>query len=111
MGYRVQPRRLQLSVLEVARLRVRREADEKFEEAFAEAHSLLQAAVGHLWSELAREVEGGDYLLLVRWRAIEDHVQGFVNSEDFTRFRDLLWPHFAEDPTVAHFQEPAGATA
>ncbi|MBX3196257.1 MAG: antibiotic biosynthesis monooxygenase [Microbacteriaceae bacterium] len=98
-------------MLEVARLRVRREAEGEFEAAFAEAHSLLQAADGHLWSELAREVEGGDYLLLVRWRAIEDHVQGFVTSDDFTRFRELLWPHFVEDPTVDHFQEPAGATA
>jgi heme-degrading monooxygenase HmoA len=93
-----------VSVIEVARLHVADGQGDAFEQAFARAHPYLAAASGHRHSELVRATEAADvYLLLVHWRAIEDHVTQFVGSEDFQAFRSLLWPYFSLEPQVEHF--------
>jgi heme-degrading monooxygenase HmoA len=94
-----------MSVLEVARLSVRSGDEAEFERAFAIAQPLIQNAEGHLGSDLTRSVATGRYVLLVHWNTLEDHVETFVSSPAFNEFHDLLWAHFAEEPTVDHFDE------
>lgn len=93
-----------MSVLEVAQLHITDGEAGAFEEAFVQAHQYLKAASGHLHSELLRATEPSvGYLLLVRWRSIEEHVTGFVGSEEFQAFHDLIWPFFSVEPDVEHF--------
>ena len=56
-----------------------------------------------LWRirHLQRGVEQpSTYLLLVEWNSVEDHVQGFRESELFVRWRELIGSYFAAPPEV-----------
>ena len=44
-----------------------------------------------------------EYLLLIGWETLEDHMTGFRESEAFTRWRALIGPYFASPPVVVHF--------
>ena len=98
-------------ILEVAVLSVRRGQGSEFEEAFHQAQSIIAAAPGYLSSELHRclEVENR-YLLLVRWRALEDHTEGFRKSAEYAEWKRLLHHFYDPFPTVAHYAEIAPQT-
>ena len=54
------------------------------------------------------------YLLLIEWDSVEAHTVGFRESENYTRWRELISPFFDGAPRVEHFTEinitnPAGA--
>jgi heme-degrading monooxygenase HmoA len=91
-------------VLEVAVLDVRlgREAD--FESAFEEARPIISGMAGFISLELQRCVEKPNcYLLLVRWRSLEDHTVGFRQSADYIRWKILLHHFYDPFPTVEHY--------
>jgi heme-degrading monooxygenase HmoA len=44
------------------------------------------------------------YLLQIRWRSLEDHMEGFRKSPEFARWRDIVGPFFARPPQVEHFE-------
>jgi heme-degrading monooxygenase HmoA len=70
-------------ILEVASLSIRPGQSPAFEAAFAEAQSIIRSMPGYLDHDLRRCVEVGDkYLLLVRWRTLRDHEQGFRKSPE-----------------------------
>jgi heme-degrading monooxygenase HmoA len=90
-------------ILETAIFRIPDGAQARFEVAFQQAQQLLMAADGYLGHQLHRTVERADqYLLLVRWRDVEAHTEGFRKSEAFGRWRALIGPFFAEPPVVEH---------
>jgi heme-degrading monooxygenase HmoA len=43
------------------------------------------------------------YLLLVRWRTLEDHTQGFRGSPQYQEWKRLLHHFYDPFPTVEHF--------
>ncbi len=43
------------------------------------------------------------YLFTITWDTLEDHLQGFRESELFVRWRELIGPHFDGPPHVEHF--------
>jgi heme-degrading monooxygenase HmoA len=43
------------------------------------------------------------YLLLVTWRALEDHTEGFRQSTEYEDWRRLLHHYYDPFPTVEHF--------
>lgn len=98
-----------MSVLEVARLRVRAGSEDAFEDAFEQAASILRSAEGQLGVDLTRVIvtsrEQGEYLLLAAWRSLEDHVPGFTQSAQFATFFALLGPHLAGEPQVNHYEQ------
>ena len=50
------------------------------------------------------------YILLVRWRRLEDHTVGFRGSPQYLQWKALLH-HFSDPvPTVEHYRlvDPAG---
>jgi 2-hydroxychromene-2-carboxylate isomerase len=92
-------------VLESAVLDVKEGQSPAFEAAFARARSILAAADGHLWHELRRSVEKpGRYLLLVRWRSIEDHTEGFRGSAQYQEWKRLLHHFYDPFPIVEHYE-------
>jgi heme-degrading monooxygenase HmoA len=94
------------SILEVAILNVRAGESAQFEAAFRIAEPLIRTSVGYLSHELRRCVEiQGKYLLLVRWRTIEDHTVGFRRSAQYQDWKRLLHHFYDPFPTVEHFEQ------
>jgi heme-degrading monooxygenase HmoA len=92
-------------ILEAAILNVIQGREAEFEHAFRQASPLIASAAGYLGHSLDRGIENpSKYLLLVRWRALEDHVQGFRGSPQYQDWKRLL--HHFDDPfpTVDHFR-------
>ncbi len=75
-----------------------------FEQAFAEAQSILSASPGYQRHELRRCAERESrYLLLVWWDSIESHTEGVRGSPDYQRWKALLHHFYDPFPTVEHY--------
>ena len=93
-------------ILEQAILDVKLGQARQFEAAFAEAQEIIRASPGYLSHELHRCIERPSrYLLLVRWRTLDDHTIGFRKSEPYQRWKALLHHFYDPFPTVLHFEE------
>ena len=96
-------------ILEVAILDVRPGSEPAFEAAFAEARPLIAATPGYLGLDLRRCVEAvSRYVLLVRWRRLEDHTEGFRGSPQYQEWRRLLHHFYDPFPTVEHYRLVGG---
>ena len=90
-------------ILEHAVITIRPGTADEFEAAVAEARPLFAAAKGFVSLHLHRGIELPDqYVLLVGWETVADHVEGFRESEGFTRWRALVGPYFESPPVVEH---------
>ena len=93
-------------VLEAVTLHIRPGQGDEFETAFKQAQPILGSMHGCISHELQRCLEVKDqYLLLVRWRTIEDHTVGFRAHPDFAEWKRLLH-HFYDPPPVIHHYAP-----
>lgn len=93
-----------MSILEVAPLTVKPGQEAAFEAAFAQAAPIIAAMRGCLSHELQRCIERPNgYVLLVRWRTLEDHTVGFRGSPEYQRWRELLHHFYDPFPTVEHY--------
>lgn len=92
-------------ILELALLDVRGGRELEFESAFAEARNIIAGMSGFVSLELQRCVENQSrYVLLVRWKRLEDHTVGFRQSADYLRWKALLHHFYDPFPTVEHYQ-------
>ncbi len=92
-------------ILESAVLDVRPGMAAQFESAFAQAQKIISASPGYLSHELQRCLEKpGRYLLLVRWRTLEDHTEGFRKSAPYQEWKRLLHHFYDPFPTVEHHE-------
>lgn len=95
-------------ILEVAILNVRPGSSDAFEAAFSEAQAIIASMPGYLEHELRRCIEVPDrYILLVRWRALEDHEVGFRQSSQYQEWKRLLHHFYDPFPTVEHYESVA----
>jgi heme-degrading monooxygenase HmoA len=92
-------------ILEAAMLHIRNGQSQKFEAAFAQAQSIIATMPGYLGHELQRCIEvEGKYLLLVRWRSVDDHEIGFRQSPEYQEWKRLLHHFYEPFPIVEHFR-------
>lgn len=99
-------------VLEVAILDVRPGESDAFETAFLEAQEIICASRGYQRHELKRCVEATHrYLLLVWWDSLESHTEGFRQSPEYQRWRELLHHFYDPFPSVEHYLAVPGASA
>ena len=92
-------------ILETAILDVEPARSQEFEASFARARSILRASPGHVSHELQRSLEKpGRYVLLVCWRSLADHVEGFRKSAAYQEWKRLLHHFYDPFPTVEHFE-------
>jgi len=92
-------------ILEAAMLNVKEGMESEFEQAFAEASSIIASKKGYIEHELQRCMEDvGKYLLLVRWQTLEDHIIGFRQSAEYENWKKLLHHYYDPFPTVEHFK-------
>jgi heme-degrading monooxygenase HmoA len=98
-------------ILEVAILDVRPGRAAEFEQAFQKAQRIISSMPGYVSHELQRclEVEN-KYVLLVRWRRLEDHTEGFRKSVEYQEWRRLLHHFYDPFPTVEHYESVFLAT-
>ncbi|RZI56381.1 MAG: antibiotic biosynthesis monooxygenase [Rubrivivax sp.] len=97
-------------ILEVAPLPIRAGYESRFEAAFLQAQAIIASMPGYLGHELQRCVERpGEYLLLVRWRTLEDHEVGFRKSPQYEDWRALLHHFYDPFPVVSHYASVPGA--
>jgi heme-degrading monooxygenase HmoA len=96
-------------ILEIAHLQVRPGQSADFEHAFNEAQHIIASMPGYLGHELQKCLEQPDhYMLLVRWRTLEDHTTGFRQSTEYQTWRKLLHHFYDPFPTVLHYARIAG---
>jgi heme-degrading monooxygenase HmoA len=92
-------------ILEVAPLMVRDGQAEAFEAAFRSAREIITSMPGFLSHELHRCIERpNEYLLLVRWKTLEDHTVGFRQSPRYLEWKQLLHHFYEPFPLVSHYE-------
>jgi len=92
-------------ILELAVLDVKPGQAREFERAFGQAQRIIGAPPGYLSHELRRCLEKQNrYLLLVHWRTLEDHTEGFRRSDAYQEWRRLLHHFYDPFPTVEHYE-------
>lgn len=92
-------------ILETATLNVVAGRGGEFEAAFDLARPLVAATPGFLGLELRRCVERDDqYLLLISWRSVADHEQGFRQGPNYARWKELLHHFYDPFPVVEHYE-------
>lgn len=65
---------------------------------------------GYLSHELQRCLERpNEYLLLVRWRSLQDHQVGFRQSAQYQEWRRLLHHFYEPFPVVSHYERVTDA--
>ncbi len=92
-------------ITEIALLTIRKGQSAAFEEAFANAQPIMEAARGYIQHELLQCLEQDDkYLLTVRWNTIEDHTVGFRESAGYKEWKKLLHHFYEPFPVVEHYK-------
>ncbi len=93
-------------VIEMGVLNVRPGQAAAFEEALRAARPLIAATPGFISLNVHRCIETPNrYLLLVHWRALEDHTIGFRKSDRFPKWRELLHHFYDPPPVIEHYME------
>ena len=99
-------------ILEAAYLLVIPGQETQFEQAFGQASPLIAATPGYVSHQLQRCLEEpGCYLLLVRWRTLEAHTEGFRRSPRYQQWKTLLHHFYDPFPTVQHFEQVCSGDA
>jgi len=92
-------------ILEVAKLDIKPGEEKNFENSFLTAQIIISAMPGYVSHQLQRCIEKPNrYLLLVNWEKLEDHTQGFRESEQYEQWRALLHHFYAPFPEVEHYE-------
>ena len=72
-----------------------------------QAKEVVSQAEGFRSLKLLRGIEQpSTYALLIEWDTVEDHMQGFRESDLFVRWRELIGSYFAAAPEVDHYEAP-----
>jgi heme-degrading monooxygenase HmoA len=92
-------------ILEAAILNVKPGHESAFERAFEQAKSIISSMQGFIGLELQHCVEVKNrYLLLVRWKTLEDHTIGFRQSSGYQEWKALLHLFYEPFPVVEHYE-------
>ena len=93
-------------ILEVAVLNIIRGKAREFEQAFAQAQSIISSMDGYVSHQLNQCIENDHrYILLVHWQALENHTVGFRQSEEYQQWRALLHHFYDPFPEVEHYRQ------
>ena len=96
-------------ILEVAVLDVKPGQEIEFEQAFAQAQTIIASMKGYQSHQLQKCLEKNSrYLLLVNWETLEDHTEGFRGSEEYQEWKQLLHHFYEPFPEVGHYARVMG---
>jgi heme-degrading monooxygenase HmoA len=93
-------------VLERAVINVPAGQETAFEAAFERGKAVITASPGCRSARLHRGIESpSQYLLLVEWDRLDDHLVGFRQSPRFDDWRAIVGPFFDSPPEVDHYEQ------
>ncbi|MGG1483159.1 antibiotic biosynthesis monooxygenase family protein [Peribacillus castrilensis] len=93
-------------VIEHAMLTIKEELVEEFVQTINKAFPILTCSEGHLSHKLLRNKEKPtDFILVVHWNGLEDHLDGFVGSANFRKWDSMLRRFFDSHPKFLHYIE------
>jgi len=99
-------------ILEVAILDIKPEMEQEFEKSFQEAQSIIVSMKGYVSHQLQKCLEKSNrYILLVNWKTLKDHTEGFRNSAEYQQWKKLLHQFYEPFPEVEHYQYVTGNPA
>ncbi len=91
-------------ILEIAEFTALPGQADAFAEGIARGIEVIRQAEGCLGAQVAASVEDPhEFVLLVRWRALEDHLVTFRNGPLFPAYRQHINGLFADAPRVRHY--------
>lgn len=92
-------------VLEVAILEIKKGLETQFEQDFVSAGQYISSINGYIHHSLRKCLEQENkYLLLVEWQQLEDHTEGFRQSDQYQKWKQLLHHYYDPFPVVEHFE-------
>lgn len=98
-------------IVEYIRYMLPAEHTSAFERDYARAAEQLAASPVCLGYELARCSEApGNYILRIRWRSAEDHLQGFRHSAQFPPFLSAIREYMPHIEEMRHYEVTAVAS-
>lgn len=90
-------------VLEIADMEIKPGLEQEFEQAVQASLPIFRKAPGFIDLSLQRGIENpARYRVLLRWKTLEDHTEGFRKSEGFQQWRQLVGHCFVGAPHVDH---------
>lgn len=93
-------------IVEIADFAILAGHEDQFVAAYAEARALLEATDGFRGARMTRGIETPSrFVLIVEWDSVQAHTETFRGSPAFTRWRELIGPHFDGPPHVEHFND------
>jgi quinol monooxygenase YgiN len=91
-------------VVEYIRYRIPHERQERFEAAYRDAASSLDASEHCLAYELSHGVEESErYILRIEWDSLDGHEQGFRRSPEFQSFFAAVRPFVDDIEEMRHY--------
>ena len=92
-------------IQEVAILNVVEDRVDEFQSAFEQAQVLVKKMPGYVSHQLSRCVENdGRFLLSIYWKTLEDHTQGFRESQEYVQWKKMLHHFYDPFPVVEHYE-------
>jgi heme-degrading monooxygenase HmoA len=92
-------------ITEIALLKIKPGQSAAFEVAFTKAQPIIESMTGYIQHELQQCLEEDDkYLLVVRWKTVEDHTAGFRHSEGYKEWKKLLHHFYNPVPVIEHYK-------
>lgn len=92
-------------ILEAAILQVKPDRNDTFVSTFKQASHIISSMKGYIKHELQHCLEReNQYILLVWWETLDDHVIGFRQSPQYQEWKQLLHDYYEPFPTVEHYE-------
>ena len=91
--------------VEIIRYNIPEEQRSKFEEAYRQAGSVLQASPYCLGYEIIRGTdEKHHYIVRIHWTSVDDHLNGFRKSKEFGSFFAQVKPFYNNIEEMKHYE-------
>lgn len=92
-------------VIEHVYLSIKPQQSEAFEHAFQQAQQIIAPMQGLNTIQLMKNSHDPHrYILMISWERIEDHTEGFRQSEAYLQWKALLHDFYDPFPTVEYYQ-------
>lgn len=92
-------------ILEVAILNIKTGMQIEFEQNFVTASKIISSMDGYINHQLKKCVElDNQYILLIKWKTLEDHEVGFRKSQEYQEWKKLLHHFYKPFPEVLHYK-------
>ncbi|HEY0298334.1 MAG TPA: antibiotic biosynthesis monooxygenase [Arachidicoccus sp.] len=93
-------------ITEIAILKIKQNQSKAFLISFAKAEKIIASSQGYISHKLQKCIEQEDkFLLMVKWQTLENHTEGFRESEAYLDWKKLLHHYYEPFPEVEHYTQ------